>query len=78
MMISMFKISDTTLNKWLRDENIISPKARKKTRKILKDSLKAQLKMTRSKKSQNDIKEAISIIDSKNAHPRKTQMQVYG
>ncbi|MBM6967305.1 ISNCY family transposase, partial [Massilimicrobiota timonensis] len=72
------KISDTTLNKWLRDENIISPKARKKTRKILKDSLKAQLKMTRSKKSQNDIKEAISIIDSKNAHPRRPRCKYMG
>lgn len=30
------KISDTPLNKWLREINIISPKARKRTRKQLK------------------------------------------
>ena len=34
--------------------------------------------MTRSKKSQNDIKEAISIIDSKNAHPRRPRCKYMG
>ena len=63
------KISDTTLNKWLREENIISPKARKKTRKILKQTLKTKLENTSSKKIQNDIKEAIAIVDEKDAHP---------
>lgn len=72
------KISDTTLNKWLRDENIISPKARKKTRELLKKALKSQLKNTNSKKVQNDIKAAISIIDDKEAHPRRPRCKYMG
>lgn len=72
------KISDTTINKWLRDENIISPKARKKTRKILKNTLAAQLNNTNSKKIQNEIKEAIAIVDEKNAHPRRPRSKYMG
>ena len=59
------KISDTTLNKWLREENIISPKARKKTKKLLKKALNAKLNDTKSKKIQDDIKETIIFIDCK-------------
>ena len=51
------KISDTTLNKWLREENIISPKARKKTKKLLKKALNAKLNDTKSKKIKDDINE---------------------
>ncbi len=36
-------ISDTTLNKWLREENVLSPKARKKTKKLMKKSLNRYL-----------------------------------
>ena len=72
------KISDTTLNKWLREENIISPKARKKTRKILKETLKTKLENTSSKKIQNDIKEAIAIVDEKDAHPRRPRCKYMG
>lgn len=72
------KISDTTLNKWLREENIISPKARKKTRKILKETLKTKLENTSSKKIQNVIKEAIAIVDEKDAHPRRPRCKYMG
>ena len=72
------KISDTTLNKWLRDENITSPKARKKTRKILRDTLNTKLKNTDSKKAQNAIKETIAIIDQRNAHPRRSRCKYMG
>ena len=34
-------ISDTTLNIWLRSENVISPKARKKTKKSLEEETQA-------------------------------------
>lgn len=72
------KISDTTINKWLREQNIISPKARKKTKKLLKNSLSKKLEMTNSKSAQNDIKEAISLIDSKDAHPRRPRCKYMG
>ena len=72
------KISDTTLNKWLRDENILSPKARKKTKKALKKSLNDQLKNTSSKKTQNAIKDTIAYIDHKDAHPRRPRCKYMG
>lgn len=72
------KISDTTVNKWLRQENIISPKARKKTKKILKKTLKAKLNDASSKKIQNDIKDAIAFIDEKDAHPRRPRCKYMG
>lgn len=72
------KISDTTLNKWLRDENIISPKATRKTRTILKSQLKAQLKSTSSKKIQNEIKEIIASVDERDAHPRRPRCKYMG
>lgn len=71
-------ISDTTLNKWLRDENVTSPKARKSTRHSLKLSLKSQLDNTNSKILQNDLKEAIAIIDDKDAHPRRSRCKYMG
>ncbi|UTY38060.1 ISNCY family transposase [Allocoprobacillus halotolerans] len=72
------KISDTTLNKWLREENIISPKATKKTRKILKNQLKAQLNNTSSRKIQNQIKEVIASVDENDAHPRRPRCKYKG
>ena len=72
------KISDTTLNKWLREENIISPKARKKTKKLLKKALNAKLNDTKSKKIQDDIKETIIFIDCKDAHPRRSRCKYMG
>ena len=72
------KISDTTLNKWLREENIISPKARKKTKKLLKKALNAKLNDTKSKKIKDDIKETIIFIDSKDAHPRRPRCKYMG
>lgn len=72
------KISDTTLNKWLREQNVISPKATKKTKKVLKSQLKAQLKNTSSKKAQNEIKELIATVDEKNAHPRRPRCKYTG
>ena len=71
-------ISDTTLNIWLRSENMISPKARKKTKKALKKKLKQQLDNTSSKNVQNELKLAIASIDDENAHPRRPRCKYFG
>lgn len=71
-------ISDTTLNKWLRDENILSPKARKKTKKLMKDKLNLQLAQSSSKKIQNQIKLAIASVDNESAHPRRPRCKYFG
>ena len=72
------KISDTTLNKWLRDEDIISPKARRRTKKQLKQHLKAKMNNSKSKKVKNEIKESITLIDEHDAHPRRPRSKYAG
>lgn len=72
------KISSTTLNKWLREEDVISPKATRKTKSNLKKLLKHRLDTTKSKKIQNEIKESIAFIDSSKAHPRRPRCKYFG
>ena len=72
------KISDTTLNKWLRDEDVISPKARRHTKKLLKQQLKIKMKNSKSKKVKNDLKDSISLIDENDAHPRRPRSKYAG
>ena len=72
------KISDTTLNKWLWEEDIISPKGRRKTKKKLKSKLNKRLNNTKSEKNKNNIKESLEILDSKDAHPRRPRSKYAG
>ena len=72
------RVSDTSVNKWLRDEYTISPKARKKTKKQLKMLLRSRLESSPSKKVQNDIKETLAFIDEKDAHPRRPRCKYMG
>ncbi len=71
-------ISDTTLNTWLREENILSPKAKKKTKKMMKKKLKSELAKTKSVKAQNELKTAIAEIDESEAHPRRPRCKYFG
>lgn len=71
-------VSDTTLNKWLREENVLSPKARRKTKRNMKKILNTKLDNTHSQKVKNDIKESIAILDSHEAHPRRPRCQYAG
>ena len=71
-------ISDTTLNKWLREENVLSPKARKKTKKLMKKKLKQILDQTSSQKIKNQIKLAIASVDDESAHPRRPRCKYFG
>ena len=71
-------ISDTTLRKWLLEENIISPKANRSTKKALKKKLKAKLDETKSVKLSNEVKKYINEIDERNAHPRRPRCKYEG
>lgn len=72
------KISDTTLNNWMRAEDVLSPKARRKTKKALKKKLKDRMNDTASEKVRNEIKEAINILDEQDAHPRRPRSKYAG
>lgn len=71
-------VSDTTLNYWLRSEGVLSPKARKKIKGNVKKQLKLELNNTSCEKVKNSIKEAIAIIDSDDAHPRRPRCKYAG
>lgn len=71
-------ISDTTINYWLREVETLSPKAKRKTKKLMKKKLRQLLAETKSEKMKNEIKEAISILDSKEAHPRRPRCKYAG
>ena len=72
------KISDTTLNNWMRAEDVLSPKARRKTKKALKKKLKERMNDTASEKVRNEIKESINILDEQDAHPRRPRSKYAG
>ena len=72
------KISDTTLNYWLRNERVLSPKAKRRTKKNMKKLLKAELDSSNSNKVKNNIKESIALIDEKDAHPRRPRSKYTG
>ena len=70
-------ISSTTLNNWLRKENVISPKAKKKTKRALQKNIKNKIENS-SNKEANELKEVLSTIDAKDAHPRKERSKYIG
>ena len=71
-------ISSTSLNYWLRKENILSPKAKRKTKKALKQKLRNQLREASSVNESNFLKESIESIDASLAHPRKPRCAYTG
>lgn len=71
-------ISSTTLNNWLRDIHVLSPKAKRKTKKALKAALKKQLHTTSSQKEADELDQTIESIDQSMAHPRKERSKYIG
>lgn len=71
-------ISDTTINYWLREEYTLSPKARRKTKKYMKKVLKEKINEVKSEKVKNEMKEAMLILDSVEAHPRRPRCKYMG
>lgn len=71
-------ISQTTLNQWLRHECILSPKAHRKTRKMMKKFIKHRLDISSSNQAKNELKQALAIVDSPSAHPRRPRCKYAG
>lgn len=72
------KVSDTTILHWLYEMDILSPKARRKTKKRLKSDLKARKKAASSKKDIVRLDEKIQTIDRHIAHPRRPRCAYFG
>ena len=71
-------ISAETLRLWLLEKNILSPKAHRKTKKLLKKKLKQELKTKSSKKAGNELKIKIEELDPKTVHPRRPRSKYLG
>lgn len=71
-------VSDNTINKWLRQQYILSPKARRKTKKHMKKTLKSLKHNSKSKKIKNKFTQVIEQIDESEAHPRRPRCKYAG
>lgn len=72
------KISSTTVNSWLREKRVLSPKARKKTKKAMRKLIKEDLHQTTSAKESDKLKDQLETIDSSMAHPRRSRCENMG
>ena len=70
------KLSKTTVRSILFDEDILSPKAHKKTRKKKIEELKNQLTNADSKKE--EVKLSDKIISIKDGHPLRSRVKYFG
>lgn len=71
-------VSSETVRLWLMEEDILSPKSHKVTRKRLKKKLKESLKESKTNKKANAIKEKIEELDKRDVHPRRQRCKYFG
>ena len=71
-------LSSETIRLWLYENNIVSPKAHKSTKKKLKKKIKEELQTTKSKKESNILKIKIEELDRKDNHPRRPRSKYLG
>ena len=72
------KVSDTTLNQWMRELMVLSPKARRKTKHDLRTHIKALEKTATSKAKVAELRCLSETIDDRFAHPRRPRCQYKG
>lgn len=71
-------IHPRTLLGWLKEAHILSPKAKKKTKKHLNKKLKEDLLSQTSLKKQNEIKETMDILNADEVHTRRPRKKNEG
>ena len=71
-------VSDTTINSWLRERDILSPKARRKTVNALNAELRKRKKTAKSKKELVSIEDKLELLDRRDAHPRRPRCAYKG
>ena len=72
------KISDTTINHWLREEDILSPKARRKTKNALNAELRKRKKVSKSNKEKVSIENKIDFLNRSDVHPHRPRCAYFG
>ncbi len=71
-------VSDSTLNKWLREKHIVSPKARHMTVSNERKLLKREISNSSSTKEANSLKAQLIKLDDYQAHPRRPRCKYMG
>ncbi len=71
-------VSDTTINHWLRDIDILSPKARRKTRNKLNADLKKRKNDAKSIKQKAMIEDKLELLNRCDVHPRRPRCAYMG
>ena len=71
-------ISDSTLNHWLRDVDILSPKARRKTKRRLEADLRNRKKASSSLKQKAIIEDKLVLLNRSDVHPRRPRCAYMG
>ena len=71
-------VSDTTIRNWLFEENILSPKAKRKTKKKLKNKLKVKKMEAKTKKEEAKLDDEIESLERQDAHPRRPRAAYFG
>lgn len=72
------RVSDTTINHWLRKEDILSPKARRKSVNRLNADLRRRKKASKTKKEKVIIETKLEFLDRRDAHPRRPRCANFG
>lgn len=71
------EVSTRSVRDYLLEQNIISPKAQRLTKRLLKKKLKAQLKNSNQKKKV-EINNSLKILEYPDVHPRKPRAKYFG
>jgi len=72
------EISAETIRLWLIDEDVVSPKAHRSTKKKVNKRLKERLVTARSKNESNTIIKKIELSSRKESHPRRERCKYLG
>lgn len=71
-------LSSTSVRNWLKEKNILSPLARKKSKRLMKNKLRDQKNRARSKKEHNQIIAKMERLDRSSAHPTRPRSKYMG
>lgn len=75
---NIVSVSDSTINYWLREIDILSPKAKKKTVRQLKVELRRRKNAAKTKKDILKIEEKLNFLDRHDAHPHRPRCAYFG
>lgn len=71
-------VSDTSINRILRDDYILSPKSRRTTKRKIKAELRDKQKHTTTKRERNELIHKAERIHAYDAHPRRPRYAYLG